>query len=632
MQMVPLTRICTGACRIWVLKMNKPLLAGIASAVILSVSQQAIAADDPLTIVITESRSAETVDEAVAPVTVITRKDIEQKQATQLSDVLKEVPGISFSNNGGIGKNTSIFLRGTNSDQVLVLVDGVKVGSASLGTTPFHDLPIDQIEKIEVVRGPRSSLYGSEAIGGVIQIFTKKGSGEAQPEFSIGVGSNGLSKLDAGIGGGSESGWYRLGVSTLSTDGINDCRGDPDLFVGCFTVEPDEDSYDNDSISLRGGTRINQRFQLEGNVFVSSNETEFDGSFQNQSETKTSVTSVKSLFAVSDSWDATLLLAKTEDQSDNFLNGAFASTFDTERSQVSFQNDFQVGSNSVVIAGIDYIDDEVSGTGGFTVTSRDNTGVFVAYQTSIAKNSFEVSIRTDDNEQFGDETTGGIGWGRDLGNGKRVTASFGTAFKAPSFNELYFPDFGNPNLAPETSESIDIGFSNAVPGGRWAVNIYQTEIENLIGFDAATFLPANVEKAKISGIEFSGHTTLAGWDVGVSLTLQKPEDDSAGANQGNTLPRRAERIISLDATKIFGRFSMGGSIFNQDDSFDDLGNTTKLNGFTLVDVFGEMRINQNWVAGLKINNLFDENYETAAFFNQDGTNFLATLRYKPANR
>lgn len=594
---------------------------------IFSAILQSHAADEPLTIVITESRSAETVNETVAPVSVITRKDIDRIQATMISEVLEQVPGISLSNNGGIGKNTSVFLRGTNSDQVLVLIDGVKVGSATLGTTPFHDLPLDQVEKIEVVRGPRSSLYGSEAIGGVIQIFTKKGAGETRPTFGIAAGSNGLSKLDAGVSGGTDNGWYRVGVSTLSTDGINDCRGD--FNAGCFTVEPDEDSYDNDALSFRGGINLSEKVQLEGNVLVSNNETEFDGSFQNHSETTTSLTSVKTTVGLSEIWNAALLVAKSEDESENFLDATPTSTFDTERSQISFQNDILVGDNSLIVTGLDYIDDKVDSMDTFTVSSRDNTGVFVSFQTEVHQNTFEVSVRNDNNEQFGDETTGGIGWGRYLGNGARVTASFGTAFKAPSFNELYFPGFGNLDLVPETSESIDLGFSKTLENGKWAVNIYKIEIDNLIGFDAATFLPTNVDHAKITGIEFSGSRNIGNWDMGANLTLQSAENDSGGFNQGNSLPRRSETIIQLNANRDFSYYSLGASVYSQDDSFDDLGNLTKLDGFTLVDVHGRFKINSNWAATISINNIFDAEYETAAFFNQDGTNLLVSLRYTP---
>jgi vitamin B12 transporter len=609
--------------------MKNPLLtglyAGMAGAVLFFASPISFAAENPTTIVITASRSAETVDETLVPVTVITREEIEKKQAIGMSEVLKGVPGVSFSNNGGLGKNTSVFLRGTNSDQVLVLVDGVKVGSATLGTTPFHDLPLDQIEKIEVVRGPRSSLYGSEAIGGVIQIFTKKGTGKLRPEFSIAAGSNSLGKLDAGISGGTEDAWYRVGVSTLTTDGINDCRGS--ATAGCFTDEPDKDGYDNDSISVRGGVAVSDRFQLEGNILSSNNATEFDGSFQNESETSTNLVSVKSLFDVTEQWKATLLLANTEDKSDNFLNSTPVSKFDTERTQVSFQNDFLVSEKSLVIAGIDYVDDEVSGSEAFAVTSRDNTGVFVSLRTNLNDNDVELSIRNDDNQQFGDEATGGAGWGRELANGGRVTASYGTAFKAPSFNELYFPGFGNASLEPETSESLDIGYADSGEYGKWSVNLYQTKIDNLIGFDAATFLPANIDKAKITGLEFSGQTKIGNWGVGANLTLQDPQHDSGGPNQGNT-----EQILQVDIFRDFGRYSLGGSVFSQGHSYDDLANMTRLDGFTLVDLNGSFRINQSWSAGLSVKNLLDEEYETAAYFNQDGTNFLATLRYQPGNR
>ncbi len=614
--------------------MKLPIPAGLsmAGAILLSANSLSITvavAAAPITIVITESRSAETVDETLVPVSIITRQDIERQQVTSVADVLKTVPGISLSNTGGIGKLTSVFLRGTESDHVLVLIDGVKVGSATLGTTPFHDLPIDQIERIEVVRGPRSSLYGSAAIGGIIQIFTKKGTGKIQPEFSMGAGSHGLARLNTGVSGGSEHGWYRLGVSTLSTKGINDCRGSSS--AGCYENEPDPDGdgYENQAISLRGGFNPGPGIQIAGNVFTSENATEFDGSFANYSETQTSLASLKASFKIKPRWNSTLILAESEDKSDNFLNSVPKSRFNTARTQITFQNDFLTSGNGLIIAGIDYLDDAVRSTTKYAVSSRHNYGLFVSSQTRIKSNSYEVSVRRDDNQQFGGQTTGGIGWGRNLGDGKRVTASLGTAFKAPSFNDLYWPDSGNPKLAPETSRSLDIGFANLGENGQWAVNLYQTEIREMITWDTDTYSSVNMGRAKISGMELSGDTVLGKWNVGFSLTLQKPKDDSAGPDQGKTLPRRARVLAQVDVNRDLGRYSLGGSVYRRGSSFDNLQNTTKLDGFTRVDLHGEFDINPNWVAGLSIKNILDEEYETAAFYNQDGANFLATLRYTP---
>jgi len=609
--------------------MNNPSLAGLSGCLLLFASMPVVPAyaDDPLTIVVTASRAAETVDETMVPVTIIDNEEIQESGAYSVGGILHRVPGMVVTNNGGPGKTTSVFLRGTESDHILVLIDGVKVGSATLGTTPFQDIPLSMVEKIEVVRGPRSSLYGSEAIGGVIQIFTKKGSaGYFTPSFSGSLGSHNSYEVQAGASSGDETGWFNVNTSASSTDGFNACRGD--FTAGCFTVEPDDDGYSNESFSMRGGGKVSERVNIESSLFNSSSKNEFDGSFQNEGESDTQIMQIKGIFAASQNWESSLQVSRTTDESDNFLNEVFASRFDTERQQLSWLNEVRVGSGRV-IAGIDYIDDEVDSSTPFDVTSRNNLGYFASYGTSVGATDLEASLRGDDNEQFGTETTGGVAVGRDIGNGKRMTASYGTAFKAPTFNELYFPGFGNPDLDAETSSSIDLGLSGSSGTMYWTVNAYNTQIDDLIAFDPMTFAPVNINEADITGIEVTVATSLAGWDLRGSLTLQNPEDASGGVNDGNQLPRRAEEIFFVDIGKRVNNWRLGGSLHIQGDSYDDLGNFTKLDGFTVVNVRAEYLLKPAWAVGLHVNNLFDEEYETAANFNQDGTNGKVTLRYIP---
>ncbi len=611
--------------------------------------------DDRLTILITASRFAETVDETLAPVTVITRKEIEQKQAATVEEVLRAVPGVTLSNNGGTGQLTTLFLRGTNSNHVLVLIDGVKVGSAANGLTQFEHLPLDQIEKIEVVRGPRSSLYGSEAIGGVIQIFTRKSQGEPRPRFSVSTGTHDTYRGKVGVSGGGENAWYSLGASTISTDGYDACR------AGFCIAERDEDGYDNDSFSLRGGASLTDSFSIEGNFLSSDNDTKFDG-FYNESEHIVRAGSVKATLQGSKQWGSSLLISRSKDDFESFGASAM-NRFTTTRDQVSWQNNIRVSENSRVIAGVEYSDDKVSRRpNDYVEDSRDNIGVFALLRTAMNTNDLELSLRNDDDEQFGDETTGSIGWGENLGNGKRITVSYGTAFKAPTFNDLYeqesiscFGIFGsNPDLEPETSKSIDVGFSHSSDMGEWAINIYQTEIKNLIASrrtgtradvnivcndddnddttevnDLADNMPVNIEEARITGIELSGSIRIKDWDVAGTLTWQDAQEIE-GDNKDKPLLKRPRKKLDLDFSRRFGGYLFGANIFAQGQS-EDFGNfsSVDLAGFALVNLRGEFHIERNWSLGLKFNNLFDKEYETADGYPQDGINFLATLRYIP---
>lgn len=606
--------------------MKNPLLAGVTGLFLTASAQFSYAADDPLTIVVTASRSAETVDETMVPVTVISREDIDKSGAVSVPDILATVPGVSIARNGGRGQSTSLFLRGVESDQTLVLIDGVKVGSATLGTTPFQDLPLDQVEKIEVVRGPRSSLYGSEAIGGVIQIFTRKGGQGTRPVFSVSGGSHNTSDVNLGVSGGGEKTWYSIQAAHFQTDGFDACRASFD--GGCFVDEPDDDGYENTSVTLRGGATLTDTFSLEGGILNVDSDTEFDGSFQNSSENLTRVSHLKATLAATDNWTSSLLVAESKDKADNFLDDVFASRFDTTRDQVSFQNDIQLGANQI-IAGIDYIDDEIDSDSVFDQTSRDNTGIFASWNSRFGYNDIELSLRGDDNEQFGSETTGGIAYGRELGGDTRLTMSYGTAFKAPTFNELYFPDFGNPDLGAETSESIDVGLSGRIRSAVWAINLYRTEVDDLIAFDLATSQPVNIGQAEITGLEFSGAVDLGEWRLSGNLTLQDPKDSSGGENDGNQLARRPEQMANLGIDRDFDRFNVGGKMRYGGKRFNDLENQEQLDSFTLVDLYGEYQFTPRWAIGVKVNNVFDEEYETARFYNQDGINALATLRYIP---
>lgn len=579
-------------------------------------------------VVVTASRVAQTADQALAPVTVITRQDIERLQARSVQDLLQGTPGINVANNGGPGKSTSLFLRGTESDHVLVLIDGIKVGSATLGTTPFQDLPLDQIERIEVVRGPRSSLYGSEAIGGVIQIFTRQGGGDTTPRFRIGAGSYRTAEGSVGVSGGGQRGWYNLSASALDTDGFNACDGEPGV-AGCFTNEPDRDGYQNASGAVRAGYRFDNGLKLDGHWRRTEAEVEFDGGFQNESESVQQLLGAAAEYSPSTDWLLKITAGRSWDRADNFKDGAFASRFESIRDTVSVQNDFTLTSTRLLTLGLDYQQDRIKSSSRFAETERENRGVFAQLQQYFDRHSFETSLRQDDNEQFGQHTTGSAAWGYDLTDHYRTVLSYGTAFKAPTFNELYFPGFGNPNLDPERSKTLEWSLRGTPGWGSWSATVFRTEVDDLIAFDSDTFAPANIGAAEIHGLEGTLSTELAGWQLRSALTLLDTENRSPGANRGNELPRRASRQLRLDADRRLGRFGVGATLIAQSRRYDDLANTRPLAGYATVDLRGEYQLAKDWTVQARLVNLFDRDYETAAFYNQPGRGVFVTLRYQP---
>ncbi|MEW6679137.1 MAG: TonB-dependent vitamin B12 receptor [Pseudomonadota bacterium] len=582
------------------------------------------------TIIVTATRTARTADETLVPVTVITRRDIERSQAQSVADLLSGQPGISVANNGGQGKATSVFLRGTNADHVLVLVDGVKIGSATTGTAAFQDIPTELIERIEIVRGPRSSLYGSEAIGGVIQIFTRKGGGSPQPAFSIGGGSHGTWQGSAALSGGAGSGgWYSLGLSAIDTDGFNACNGKPSPGgAGCFTNEPDKDGYRNLSGRLRAGWRFGNGTEAEVNWLRARGDNQYDGTTTNASESMQQVLGASLSFAPSTIWRASLRASQSQDDSDNFKDGVFKSRFNTRRDLFSWQNDIDLAKGQQLVAGVDWQDDHITSSTAYAVTSRSNTGVFAQYLAELGGHDVQLSARRDDNEQFGARTTGGAAWGYGLTPDLRLTASYSTAFKAPTFNQLYYPGFGNADLRPEQSRSLDVGINGKTGAGRWSLNLFETRVTDLIGFDAS-FTPVNIDSARIRGIEAVAATRFMDWDLRGNLTLLDPENQAAGANHGNVLPRRARQSLSLSADRDFGRWSAGATLRGAGRRYDNLANTIELDGYATLDLRAEYRLDKDWRLQARVENLFDKDYETAYLFNQPGRGAYLTLRYQP---
>jgi vitamin B12 transporter len=587
-------------------------------------------------VVVSGTRTAVAVEDSLVPAQVINREAIQRSQARSLSELLQGRAGISLANQGGAGKITTLNLRGTESDHVLVLIDGVRMGSATAGLPALQDLPIDQIDRVEIVRGPRSSLYGSEAIGGVIQVFTRRNTGKVRPNFRIGVGSDSTREASAGIGGGNARGWFGADVAHTRTDGFNACRGrgpDPgipfDFGAGCFTDEPDRDGYRNTSANLRGGYSFTDTLTMEANALRAEGKSEFDGSFTNRSETVQQVIGTKLRYAPSEKVGLQLSLGRNDDKSDDFHDDVQSGYFETRRYVASLQGDFTVAANQLLTAGIDWQDDKVESATDFDVTQRDNLAGFVEYQGRFGAHQLQASVRNDDNEQFGNHTTGSLGYGFGFDNGLKLTASVATGFKAPSFNDLYYPFFGNPDLKPEESESVNLGIARYADSWNWTFNVYQNKVDQLISYDAAIFLPNNIDEARIRGAEFTVDFTLGGFDIATQLSHTDPRNRSAGPNHDNLLARRPRNTARIDVDRAFGAFRTGVTFNAAGERYDNLANTDRLGGYSTLDLRLEYAIAPAWTLQAKVGNVFDRAYETVAWYNQAGRTYGLSLRYQP---
>ncbi len=604
-----------------------PLALAIAGALPFCAHAQSDA-DDLDAVVVTATRTAITTDAALAPVDVIDRDAIARSQAGSLGELLRGRAGINLSNQGGIGKLSTLFVRGAESDHVLVLVDGVRIGSATSGLASFQDLPVALIDRIEIVRGPRSSLYGSDAIGGVIQIFTRRDRGEAANfRFHVGAGSQGRREGGVGVGGSAGRGWFGVDAAFQSTDGIDACRGAGfPVFAGCFVDgQTDRDGYKNHSFSARGGVDIGESVTLEAHALYVSGHNEYDGSFVDNSDIRQQALGAQLHWKASERVDLRFNVGSNLDASDNFIGSVPNGDFASRRNSASVQADIALADAQLFTLGVDWLHDRVDSDTDYDSTRRGNRAAFAQYQGTFGSNDVQLALRRDDNDQFGGETTGTAAWGLNFADAWRVTASYGTAFKAPTFNELYYPFFSNPALRPESSKTYEVGLAWRGKTTRVRLDAFNTDVKDLIAYNATLFLPDNIEKARLRGAELRVDSRLFGWDLGASASWLDPQD----RRSGHDLPRRARETARLELDRGFGKFRLGFTGVAEGDRYDDLANVRRMGGFATLDVRGEYAVTAGWTLQARVANVFDKSYETAAFYNQPGREYFVTLRFRP---
>lgn len=602
--------------------MKTPILAATCGSVLfLSFYSATQAADKPLEVVITAGRKAQSTKELLAPVTVITRDDIKRWQATDVADVLRRVPSLNVVNQGGAGKLTSINIRGTNSNHVLVLVDGIKIGSATSGLTAFEFLPLDQIERIEVVRGPRSSLYGSEALGGVIQIFTRRDTARGfKPSASISAGTEGTRKASVNLAGGTGSTWYNANVGYDKTDGIN---------ATTTLNRPDADGYKNDSASVRFGHRFNSGASIDVSAMQAKGWDNYDSAWSTQDQRKfdNQVIGLKATTPLGSRTTLTAKVGRSRDNNDFISDGVVTYQANSVRKTAFVQADIKLKREGSLSVGLDHQQDELP-AGTLSVNDRTTRSVFAAYQQPFGKNLVELVARHDKTNQYGNSITGSVALARDLTPNTRLKASYGTAFKMPTFLDLYGWG-GDVNLKPERSKNVEVGLSGTTNQNlQWGVTAFDNRINDLITFPAPNYNAQQIDKAHIQGLELEASKTVGQWQVGASTSFMKPRSTS-GSTDGKWLARRPQTQAKFDLDRNLGRGSVGASIQAFGKRYEDAPNTQKLGGYTTLDLRAQYPIAKHLTLGLKVGNVLDKQYETAKGYNQLGRNGLVTLNYSP---
>ena len=591
-------------------------------------------------LVVTATRTATTADAALAAVEVIDREQLDASSARSLPELLRGRAGISIVNQGGMGKLSTLFLRGTESDHTLFLIDGIRVGSSTSGLTSLQDIPLSQIERIEIVRGPRSSLYGADAIGGVIQVFTRRAAGGegVRGRGRIAAGSHGLREASAGIDLRSARGGVGVDMAHQSTDGINACTGtyDPNTWLGagCFIVPGthlDRDGYRNNSATVRADFAPNESWQFDARAFRAEGHNEYDGDYADNSDIVQQVVGGSVRWTPSDAVALKLTAGRNTDDSENYSGSTFANRYNTTRDSANLQGDFTVATGHVVTAGFDWLRDRANVVDPWSpfAESRANRALFAQYQGAFGMHELQLSARRDDNDQFGGHTTGGIAWGMGFGDGWRVTASHATAFKAPSFNELYYPGSSNPNLDPESSRSSELSLARNGDGWHVQANAYQTNVDDLIAWSSTDFMPVNIEEARIRGVELVATMQLAGWDIRGQIGTLDARNLSAGINHGKRLARRPHRSARLDLDRDIDDWGFGLSGIAEAARWDDVANTLRVGGYGTVDARVSWRFAPAWTLQANLVNALDRDYATSAWYAQPGREFALSLRWQP---
>lgn len=581
-------------------------------------------------IMVTATRQPMRASELLADVSVIEKEELDRAGQSNLGEILARQPGIEFSTNGSNGATGSIFMRGTNSGHTVVLIDGIRVGSASLGQmSSWSRLPASQIDHIEILRGPASSLYGSDAIGGVIQIFTKQGGGPLKGYAELGAGSSDTYTANGGISGSQDNWRYALNAATYQTNGFNSIKNPKNS-----NYNKDRDGFQNNSFSGNLAYSFAKGHEAGASVFYSDGENQTD----NGPSTKTAIKDARNQLAVSnfstysknvitDNWTSTVRLGHSTDDSRITLDKVQTSLFRTDQEQYSWQNDIKTGVGSFLL-GIERLEQNVSGSGNFKVDSRTIDSALAGWSGNYEAHRLQANLRYDDNSQFGGKTTGALAYGYRLNKNWRANLGYGTAFKAPSFNDLYYPlSFGyqgNPNLLPEESRNREAAIHFETGLHHVSATWYLNQVENLISWSGRTS-PVNVGKARLEGTTLAYDGQVGSFNLQANYNYLDPRDEVTGRQ----LARRATNYGGASLGQNIGPWEWRVELQASDRRFDNDANTTKLHGYAITNIYGAYTFAKDWSVFGRVNNLFDRNYELAADYATPATNAFIGIRYAP---
>ncbi|MDC0612464.1 TonB-dependent receptor [Vibrio sp.] len=616
--------------------MKKSALAMAVAASLFSYASTSYAASDSAqttddTVVVTANRFEQKEDSVLASTTVITKDEISTTRANSVLDLLKTLAGVEVVSSGGKSQTTSIFMRGSGSKHTLVLVDGIRVNSLTSGDSSIGLVPAFAVEKIEIIRGPRAAAYGSDAIGGVISITTTDNY-NSEHKARAGYGSHDHSLL----------GWKSAGELTDSTKGEFIISQEKSDGYKVFSAAPSGDTHGYKAQTFIGHLdhSLNDNWSLQLSGFKSDSYSEYAGGTSAKQKTDTDLEMLAGIVKYSrDIYSSELQLSTryNEDKSGAADDSDAKSILRTRRNSLSWLNGLAISDFSFAQLGLEYNQDKADRLGDYSSnygeTEKHTQSVFATSSSNFNDFTFELSARYDDSSSFGGHSTWNTGLGYWLTDELEVVGSYGTAYKEPTFNDLYWPagtySEGNPNLKPESSESREIAIRGYHSSLSWELSAYRTDIEDMIEWASvgSVYTPSNVSQARIDGIEL----TIKFETGPVSHKLVADWKDPVDSSDGSQLDKRAKNKYSWEM--LYSHNAWEGSVVtNYTGSRVSSGEW--LDSYITVDASLSYDVTSNFNVGLKVENLFDENYQTgyyssySAYYVGDERNIFAELEYK----
>lgn len=588
------------------------------------------------TVVTTATRTPQKLSEVLADLTVITRADIERQAAASLADLLRNNGCAEMVRNGGSAANTTLFLRGADSRHTLVLIDGVKVDSQATGGASWQGLPLSQIERVEVLKGPASAIYGSDAVGGVVQIFTRKGAGRMSADLGVSAGNLGTYKADAGLFGATGIFDYALTGAFEGSDGFNATTPE-----STFSYVPDRDGHRRRQALLRMGAQFSAAQRVEALVMRSYTRGQYDGSRSRPLvDDITQQDADAARLAWTAQWTPELQTQLSLGESrDRYQTAPSPYLTDTRVRNLALTGFYKLAAGQQLNFTVERLEDKLENSGLVTagVGKRDRDGFGLGWLLSAGRFDLQAHARHDRDSQFGDVGTGTLLAGYELAAGLRIVGSVGNAFRAPTIYQqgtVYGPDLSKPGVKPldaERGRNAEVGLKWARGDHELSATAYRNRISHLIVFGAAGSCNSNfgcyqnVDQARLQGLSLAGGTKLANVNLRATLDLQKPTNQANGL----LLARRAKRLGTVNADTTLGAWTLGAAVQASGARFDNAANTRKLGGYALVNLSAQVAVSREVKLQFNVDNLFGRDHTTAYGYASAPMTALATLRWTP---